>query len=71
MGDFNRPPCKLQKCFSSKLGTGVFQAINEPTHNQGGTIDLVFSNIEQATCGVLDSLTKTDHRPIFISIPKN
>ena len=71
MGDFNRPPCKLQKCFSSKLGTGVFQGINEPTHNQGGTIDLVFSNIEQATCGVLDSLTKTDHHPIFISIPKN
>ena len=36
-----------------------------------GTIDLVFSNKEQATCGILDSLTKTDHHPIFTSIPRN
>ena len=71
MGDFNRPPSKLQKCFQSKLGKDVVQKINVPTHNQGGTIDLIFTNIKDANCGILDSLTKTDHRPIFISIPKS
>ena len=71
MGDFNRPPSKLHKCFQSKLGMNVVQKINVPTHNQGGTIDLIFTNIKEANCGILDSLTKTDHRPIFISIPKS
>ena len=72
MGDFNRSPDKLQKCFSDILGlTNVDQKIKEATHNQSGILDLIFTNIDSVICGVLDSLTKTDHRPIFVSIPKH
>ena len=72
MGDFNRNPEKLRKCFNAKLGlTNKEQKISESTHNQTGIIDLIYTNIDTAVCGVLDSLTKTDHRPIFVSIPRN
>ena len=70
MGDFNRNPSQL-RCFKTILKLDDDdQKIEEPTHNQNGMLDLVYTNIHCATCGVLDSLTKTDHRPIFVSIPK-
>jgi hypothetical protein len=70
MGDFNRNPNQL-KCFQSILKLqNKDQKIKQPTHDQNGVIDLIFSNIECATYGVLDSLTKTDHRPIYVSVPK-
>ena len=71
MGDFNRNPNDLEHCFNEVLGVvGNDQKINVATHNLDGTIDLIYTNIKNARCGVLNSLTKTDHRPIFISIPK-
>ena len=71
MGDFNRNPERLQDSFGKVLGVDCNdQKINVATHNLDGTIDLIYTNIDNAKCGVLNSLTKTDHRPIFISIPK-
>ena len=70
MGDFNRNPNQL-KCFLSILKLqNKDQKIKQPTHDQNGVIDLIFSNIECATYGVLNSLTKSDHRPIHVSVPK-
>ena len=70
MGDFNRNPNQL-KCFQSILKLqNKHQKIKQPTHDQNGVIDLIYSNIECATYGVLNSLTKSDHRPIFMSVPK-
>jgi DNA replication protein DnaC len=54
MGDFNRNPNQL-KCFQSILKLqNKDQKIKQPTHDQNGVIDLIFSNIECATYGVLD-----------------
>ena len=72
MGDFNRQPAEMN-CFLEPLNAfNLRQLITGATHDFGRTIDHIYSNLPDSKLisGSIDSLTNTDHRPIFISIKK-
>ena len=72
-GDFNKNPTALPRSFLTKMKEfGLNQLIQGPTHNRGNTLDHLYTNIgfEHIKYGTLNSLTKSDHMPIFISIKK-
>ena len=72
-GDFNKNPTALPRSFLSKMKElGLNQLIQGPTHNRGNTLDHLYTNIglDQIRFGILNSLTKSDHMPLFISIKK-
>merc|ERR1712002_142999 len=73
MGDFNRHPNKMKDFMKHLTEFQIEQKIVHPTHDQSGTLDHIYTNIhaDDIRCGVLNTLTKTDHRPIYISIKKN
>ena len=73
LGDFNRNPEEIFDVFGSKLmQKGLKQLISEKTHDHGKRLDHLYSNLDegQIKYGVLESLTNTDHRPIFIAVKK-
>ena len=73
LGDFNRSPEKMNECFAKHLiDSKIKQQIRHPTHNQNSILDQIYTNVDVKgiKCGILDSLTKTDHRPVYISIKK-
>ena len=74
LGDFNKEPKMIDNIFGNTLRKlGINQLIESVTHDQGHILDHVYTNIDKdfVKCGILDSITNTDHRPIFVSIRKN
>ena len=72
-GDFNKNPAALPHSFSKKMEElGLVQLIEGPTHNRGNTLDHLYTNVglDHIRFGILNSITKSDHMPIFISIKK-
>ena len=49
---------------------GMQQLITGMTHNRGNTLDHIYTNIckDGLRFGQLNSLTKTDHLPIYVSL---
>jgi hypothetical protein len=73
IGDFNKSPTALPGSFSKRMKElGLNQLIDGPTHNRGNTLDHLYTNIgfDYIKFGILNSLTKSDHMPIFISVKK-
>ena len=73
VGDFNRSPNEILSTFGSPLlSVGLKQLIDQPTHDHGKILDHLYSNLPSSIVrsGTLDSLTNTDHRPIYVSIKK-
>ena len=72
MGDFNKNPTALPGSFSKRMKElGLNQLIDGPTHNRGNTLDHIYTNIRaEYKFGILNTLTKSDHMPIFISVRK-
>ena len=74
LGDFNKEPKMIDNIFGKSLKKfGINQIIESVTHDQGHTLDHIYTNIDTnfIKYGILDSITNTDHRPIFVSIRKN
>ena len=73
LGDFNRSPFEISNDFGLKLmQKNLRQIIKEITHDHGKILDHIYTNLDdnQIKHGVLESLTNSDHRPIFISVKK-
>ena len=72
-GDFNKNPENMPSEFSLILQTlGLRQLITHPTHLRQNTLDHIYTNIDSDMIqfGVLNTLTKSDHLPIFLSVKK-
>ena len=73
LGDFNKSPSEINDVFGAKLmQKNLRQIISETTHDHGKKLDHIYTTFpeNQIKYGVLESLTTTDHRPIFVSIKK-
>ena len=73
LGDFNKNPEQLPKIFKEKMKKlGLKQLIKNPTHIRGNILDHIYTNLdpENVKFGILNTLTKSDHSPIFLSVKK-
>ena len=73
IGDFNKNPNALPGSFlKSMKELNLKQLIKGPTHNCGNTLDHVYTNLDLNIIkfGILNTLTKSDHMGIFISVKK-
>ena len=73
LGDFNKSPSEISNDFGAKLMyKNLRQIIKDKTHDHGKILDHIYTNLDdnQIKYGVLESLTNSDHRPIFISVKK-
>ena len=71
MGDFNKNPENIPSGFKEGMSNlGMQQLITGMTHNRGNTLDHIYTNIckDGLRFGQLNSLTKTDHLPIYVSL---
>ena len=74
MGDFNKNPNMLPSAFTEGLKEFCLrQLIRNKTHNRGNILDHIYTNIADdfLKYGILNTLTKSDHIPVFISIKKS
>ena len=72
-GDFNKNPVNMPKEFTTVMQTfGMKQLINSPTHLRQNTLDHIYTNINSnfIKFGVLNTLTKSDHLPIYLAVKK-
>ena len=71
MGDFNKNPENIPAAFKQRMfNLGLQQLISGMTHNRGNTLDHLYTNVckDSLKYGRLNSLTKTDHLPIYVSL---
>ena len=71
LGDFNKNPELLPSSFKKgACELGLRQLITGMTHNRGNTLDHVYTNIndEFLRYGCLNTMTKSDHLPVFVSV---
>ena len=71
LGDFNKNPENIPSGFKEGMSNlGMQQLITGMTHNRGNTLDHIYTNIckDGLRFGQLNSLTKTDHLPIYVSL---
>ena len=71
MGDFNKNPENIPSGFKQRMSNlGLQQIISGMTHNRGNTLDHIYTNVckDDLKYGRLNSLTKTDHLPIYVSL---
>lgn len=83
LGDFNIRHHHWDHTTDASPGTGedllrwtashhldILNPFDTPTHNQGGTLDLCFSNYPNATCTVAYELhSGSDHESLILSLP--
>ena len=67
MGDFNRNPEDVPLVFQNLFPSQLIKGI---THNRGNTLDHIYTNFNEHMLewGRLNSLTKTDHFPLFLTL---
>ena len=70
MGDFNRLPSEMGPFLKPLSEMNLVQTIEGITQDFGRTIDHCYTNLPPSifTSGCLDTLSNSDHRPIFITL---
>ena len=66
LGDFNDA---LHNVYDMARTLGMKQLIKGQTHNKGNTLDLVFTNNEDAKAEIVHNADVADHFPITLIIP--
>ena len=67
LGDFNDHA--LHKVYDMSNRLGLKQRVKEPTHSKGNTLDLIFTDNDDAEIEVLKKADIADHLPVVIQIP--